>query len=110
MRRVKFPVGRPAKRYSPVMSVSAVRFNPVLWLTTVTAAPGMTAPLGGGIAPKTVASWVCDRIDAENRNSCRASNMHGLYEAHLVDAIITAPTPPRQHLIITQRASCTQRR
>src|SRR5580693_7684990 len=65
MRREYFPVGKPAKRYSPAVSVRALRFNPVPWLTIVTLTPGTTAPLGSVMVPETVASWVCDHAPTE---------------------------------------------
>ena len=65
MRREYVPVGKPAKRYSPAVSVSVLRFNPVPWLTIVTTTPETTAPLGSVMAPETVASWVCDHATTE---------------------------------------------
>src|SRR5580693_8965138 len=58
MRREYFPVGKPAKRYSPAVSVGVLRFNPVPWLKIVTLTPGTTARLGSVMVPETVTSWV----------------------------------------------------
>src|SRR5262249_13460218 len=60
------------------MSVRTARFNPVLWLTTATCAPGTTAPLGSVMAPKTVASWVCAHAHAENKANDRTNRRRGL--------------------------------
>src|ERR1043166_8928909 len=43
------------------MPVTTCRFKPVLWLRIVTAAPGITPPLGSVTAPNTDASCVCDQ-------------------------------------------------
>src|SRR5260370_28079880 len=66
------------------MSVRVPRFNPVLWLTIVTWVPGITAPLGSLMVPKTVASWVCDHAHAEHKD--KASRMRSLCGADLVYA------------------------
>src|SRR5579862_8434728 len=70
-------VGNPAKRYSPAVSVRALRFNPVPWLTIVTTTPGTTAPLGSVMAPETVASWVCDHALTEMNAANVADNVNG---------------------------------
>ena len=67
--------------------VRTSRFNPVLWLTIVTLAAGITAPLGSVMAPKTAASWVCDHAHAENTANSNASSMKGLDGPRLVDAM-----------------------
>src|SRR5579863_1150509 len=77
MRREYVPVGKPAKRYSPAVSVRTLRFNPVPWLTTVTLAPGTTAPLGSVMAPETVASWVCAHAAIEKSTANTAASMYG---------------------------------
>ena len=48
MRGEWFPVGTPAKPYSPAVSVRALRFNPVPWLTIVTLTLGTGAWVGDG--------------------------------------------------------------
>src|SRR6266566_2890889 len=92
------------------MSVRVARFKPVLWLTIVTWAPGITAPLGSLMVPKTVASWVCDHAHAENNANGKASRMHGLNGVHLESArtlrIITATTSVYStNLYSTKRSS-----
>jgi hypothetical protein len=64
------------------MSVRVVRFKPLLWLTIVTWAPGITAPLGSLMVPKTVASWVCDHAHAENKANSKAGSMRGPLGTH----------------------------
>src|SRR5580692_5660187 len=77
MRREYVPVGKPAKRYSPAVSVGALRFNPVPWLTIVTSTPGTAAPLGSLMMPETVASWVCDHALTEMNATNIADNVYG---------------------------------
>src|SRR5579862_1495209 len=79
-----FPAGKPAKRYSPAVSVRALRFNPVPWLAIVTLTPGTTAPLGSVMAPKTVASWVCDHEITERSAAKDVDSMQGRYDARFV--------------------------
>jgi hypothetical protein len=61
-----------------------LRFNPVLWLAIVTWAPGITAPLGSVMVPKTVPSWVCDQAIDENNANNVADNIDGLYGEQFV--------------------------
>src|SRR5580704_16163615 len=81
MRREYVPIGKPAKRYSPAVSVRTLRFNPVPWLTTVTLTPGTTAPLGSVMVPETVASWVCAHAPTErstaNTDDCTQARCNG---------------------------------
>src|SRR5580698_7281872 len=77
MRREYVPVGKPAKRYSPAVSVRALRFNPVPWLTIVALTPGTAAPLGSVMVPETVASWVCDHALTEKSATNTADNVYG---------------------------------
>src|SRR5689334_18018325 len=89
------------------MSVRVARFKPVLWLTIVTWAPGITAPLGSSIVPKMVASWVCAHAHAENKANNKAISMRGLFGAHFSSA--------RTSLIMTTATSillvyCIQKR
>src|SRR5580692_7633492 len=77
MRREYVPVGKPAKRYSPSVSVGVLRFNPVPPLKIVTLTPGTTAPLGSVTVPETVASWVCGHAPAEKSATNTADNVHG---------------------------------
>src|SRR5580704_16497430 len=76
MRREYVPVGKPAKRYSPSVSVGVLRFNPVPPLKIVTLTPGTTAPLGSVTVPETVASWVCDHAPAEKSATNTADNVY----------------------------------
>src|SRR6202035_4653499 len=89
------------------MSVRVARFKPVLWLTIVTWAPGITAPLGSLMVPKTVASWVCDHAHAENKANSKASSMRGLFEAHFSSArtllIVTAANSLVLHMYSIQK-------
>src|SRR5580698_1237672 len=78
MRRAYVPVGKPAKRYWPAVSVGALRFNPVPWLKIVTATPETTAPLGSVMVPETVASWVCGHALTEMNAANIADNVYGL--------------------------------
>src|SRR5580698_7235831 len=82
MRREYVPVGKPAKRYSPAVSVRALRFNPVPWLAIVALTPGTAAPLGSVMVPETAASWVCDHAPAENSAANAADSMQDRYDAH----------------------------
>src|ERR1700691_3143822 len=77
MRREYVPVGKPAKRYSPTGSVGVLRFNPVPWLTIVTATPRTTAPVGSVMVPEMVASWVCDHALTEMNTTNIADNVYG---------------------------------
>src|SRR5579871_2671146 len=74
-------MGNPAKRYSPAVSVRALRFNPVPWLAIVTLTPGTTASLGSVIVPETVASWVCDQALTEKSAANATDGMQGRYDA-----------------------------
>src|SRR6202034_813873 len=80
-RREYLAIGKPAKRYWPAVSVRALLFNPVPWLTIVTLAPGTAAPLGSVMMPETVASWVCDHAPTEKRATNAADSMQGRYDA-----------------------------
>jgi hypothetical protein len=83
--------------------VRAMRFNPVLALETVTRASAMTAPVGSVMVPKTVASWVCGRADAEYTANDRANSMHGLREPrvghtrNLPIMTVTLSVLPKRH-------------
>src|SRR5580698_4797931 len=81
MRREYVPVGKPASRYSPTMSVGVLRFNPVPWLIIVTTTPETTALLGSVIVPETVASWVCDHAPTEKSAASAAAGMQRRYGA-----------------------------
>src|SRR5579862_7840595 len=76
-------MGKPAKRYSPAVSVRALRFKPVPRLTIVTLTPGTTALLGSVMVPETVASWVCDHAPAEKSTAKAADSMQDRYDARL---------------------------
>ena len=51
-RREWFPIGKPAKRYSPAMPVKALRFNPVPWLTIVIPLPTDVFPIAVPPSPE----------------------------------------------------------
>src|SRR5579871_2285830 len=74
-------MGNPAKRYSPTVSVRALRFNPVPWLAIVTLTPGTMAPLGSVMVPETAPSWVCDHAPTEKSAAKAADRMQGRYDA-----------------------------
>src|SRR5580704_6283186 len=86
MRREYVPVGKPAKRYSPAVSVRALRFNPVPWLTIVALTPGTAAPVGSVMMPETVASWVCGHALTEKSAANAAVSKQGRYDARLAPA------------------------
>src|ERR1700733_8370903 len=69
----------PSKRYSPAVSVRALRFKPVPWLTIVMLTSGTTAPLGSATVPETVASWVCDDTPAAKSAARATDSMQGRY-------------------------------
>src|SRR4029077_15297696 len=62
--------------YWPVESVNESRFNPVLWLRIVTWAPVITAPLGSGTVPKTLATSVCGHAHTGSRASDKTKRKH----------------------------------
>src|ERR1700726_1534383 len=80
-------VCKPARGYWPVMSVTVSRFNPVLWLTIVTWAAGMTAPLGSVTVPKTVASSLCGHAHAGSQVNDRTKSKHDLELKNAADQV-----------------------
>src|SRR5579872_2739801 len=74
-------MGKPAKRYSPAVSVRALRFKPVPRLTIVTLTPGTTALLGSVMVPETVASWVCDHPPTEKSTARAHASIEGRHHA-----------------------------
>src|SRR5580700_1072076 len=58
------------------MSVAVPRFNPVFWLTIVTWAAGITAPLESVTVPKTVVSSLCGHAQAGSNANERTKRKH----------------------------------
>src|SRR5215469_5891431 len=57
-------------RYAPAESVVVLRVSEVSWLTTVTSAPGTTAPVGSRTTPTRIPLLVCAfRTGAQNRSA-----------------------------------------
>ena len=79
------------------MPVKASRFDPVLTLETLTWAPGITAPVGSVMVPKTVPSCVWDQLHVETNAKDRAQSKQRLCDKDFVlgraGATITAATP-----------------
>jgi hypothetical protein len=70
------------------VSVRALRFNPVFWLTIVTLTPGTTAPLGSVMVPETVASWVCDDALATKRAASATDSMQGPHHPRFAASVL----------------------
>src|SRR5690349_20307764 len=82
------------------MSVLASRFSPVPTFTTVTSAPGITAPVLSVMVPKTVPSCDCDHPRADSKLSDRANSKHDLYGRGFVHAIAKGIITPSTYFCV----------